>query len=235
VADAAGQRTQMASLVNAVFILLTMLFLAGLFEDLASAVLGAVVIDAALGLIHFKVAKHFMVSRRDFAIFVVTAFGLFFIGVVAGIVLGLIVSLLLLIQRASKTPFRRMAYDPADQVYVEADTNPDATTVDGVLVLKVNGPLFFADVESFRTALLNLVSTSDVTAVVIDLEATPEMDLDGADMLTEVHEKLTDRGIRLLLTHADEDELELMRRAGTMDAIGEHNLFPTVRAAVAAT
>ena len=166
--------------------------------------------------------------------FVATAVGLFFVGVVAGIVLGVVLSLVLLISRASKSPLRRMAYDPAEQVYVEADTHPDATTPDGVLVVEMNGPLFFADAAPFRSHLLDLVSANDATTVVLDLEATPEIDLDGADMLTKVHGQLADSGVRILLTHADAAELDLLRRAGTMDAIGETNVFETVRAAVAA-
>lgn len=98
----------------------------------------------------------------------------------------------------------------------------------------MNGPLFFADAGPFRSHLLDLVSTNDATTVVLDLEATPEIDLDGADMLTKVRGQLADRGVRLLLTHADGEELDLLRRAGTLDAIGETNVFETVRAAVAA-
>jgi SulP family sulfate permease len=98
----------------------------------------------------------------------------------------------------------------------------------------MNGPLFFADAAPFRSHLLDLVSANDATTVVLDLEATPEIDLDGADMLTKVHEQLADRGVRILLAHADAAELDLLRRAGTMDAIGEMNFFETVRAAVAA-
>jgi sulfate permease, SulP family len=235
VSESSGQKTQLAGLSVAGLTVLTLLFLAGMFSNLPQAVLGAVVVDAALGLIHFKVAARFSAtSRRDFSVFVATAIGLFFVGVVAGIVLGVVLSLLLLIQHASKTPLRRMAYDPADQAYVEADTHPDATTPDGVLVVKVNGPLFFADAASFRTGLLNLVSANGLTTVVVDLEATPAIDLDGADMLTKVHDQLTDRGLRLLLTHADTPELDLLRRAGTLDVIGEKNIFETVRAAVTA-
>ena len=137
VAEGSGQKTQLAGLTVAGLTVLTLLFLAGMFSNLPQAVLGAVVIDAALGLIHFKVAARFFVaSRRDFLVFVGTAIGLFFVGVVAGIVFGVVVSLLLLISRTSKSPLRRMAYDPEDQVYVEADTHPDATTPDGVLVVK---------------------------------------------------------------------------------------------------
>ena len=66
------------------------------------------------------------------------------------------------------------------------------------------------------------------------LEATPVIDLDGADMLTKVHRQLADGGVRLLLTHADTDEFDVLERAGTIDAIGQANVFETVRAAVAA-
>jgi MFS superfamily sulfate permease-like transporter len=70
---------------------------------------------------------------------------------------------------------------------------------------------------------------------VVDLEATPGVDLDAADMLTKVHGQLADLGVCLLLTHADTTELDLLRRAGTLHAVGEENVFETVRATVAAT
>ena len=235
VSESSGQKTQLAGLTVAGLTVLTLLFLAGMFSNLPQAVLGAVVVDAALGLIHFKVAARFSAtSRRDFIVFVATAIGLFFVGVVAGIFFGLVVSLLLLISRASKSPLRRMAYDAEDEVYVEAELHPEATTPDGVLVVEVNGPLFFADAAPFRAGLLELVAASDATTVVVDLESTPAIDLDGADMLTKVHGQLADRGVRLLLTHADTAELDMLRRAGTLDAVGEENIFETVRAAVAA-
>jgi MFS superfamily sulfate permease-like transporter len=235
VSESSGQKTQLAGLTVAGLTILTLLFLAGMFSDLPQAVLGAVVVDAALGLIHFKVAARFSAkSRRDFIVFTATAIGLFFVGVVAGIFFGVVISLLLLVARASRSPLRVMAYDEANEVYVEADTHPDATKPDGVLVVSVSGPLFFADAAPFRTGLLQLLAASDATTVVVDLAATPEIDLDAADMLTKVHGQLAARGVRLLLTHADATELDMLRRAGTLDAVGDENIFETVRAAVAA-
>ena len=234
VAESSGQKTQLAGLSVAGLTVLTLLFLAGMFSDLPQAVLGAVVVDAALGLIHFDVVAHFLTSRRDFGVFVVTAIGLFFVGVVAGIVLGLIVSLLLLIQQASRTPFRRMVYDADNQVYVEAVDQSEVTATDGVVVLDVNGPLFFADAAPFRAAIHKLVLEKGVHTIVVDLEATPVIDLDGADMLTKIHGELADTGVRLMITHADTAELELLRRAGTLTELGDDNIFATVRAAVAA-
>jgi SulP family sulfate permease len=236
VSEGAGQKTQLAGLTVAGLTVVTLLFLAGLFSNLPKAVLGAVVVDAALGLIHFKVARRIAAaSRRIFGVFVATALGLFFVGVVAGIIFGLVLSLLLLVQRSAKSPLRRMGYDAADQVYVEADSHPDATTPDGVLVVKVDGPLFFADAATFRTDLLNLLAAAaDVTTVVVDFEATSHIDLDGADMLTKVNGELADTGVRLLLTHTNASELDMLRRAGTLNAVGEANVFETARAAVAA-
>jgi len=235
VSESAGQKTQLAGLTVAGLTVLTLLLLAPMFTNLPQAVLGAVVIDAALGLIHFKVAgRFFAASRLNFLVFAATAVGLFFVGVVAGIVFGVLLSLILLISRTSRSPLRRMAFDPADHVYVEADTHPDATTPDGVLVLEMNGPLFFADAVPFRAHLLDLVSANDATTVVLDLEATPVVDLDGADMLTKVQGQLAESGVRVLLVHADAEELDVLRRAGTMEAVGEENVFETVRAAVVA-
>jgi SulP family sulfate permease len=235
VSENSGQKTQLAGLTVAGLTVLTLLFLAGMFSNLPQAVLGAVVIDAALGLIHFKVARRFFAtSRPDALVFVGTGIGLFFVGVVVGIILGVVVSLVLLISLTSRSPLRRMAYHPEEQVYVEADTHPEATTPEGVLVVALNGPLFFADAAPFRSHLLDLVSANDATTVVLDLEATPEITLDGADILTKVHGELAERGVRILLAHADAVEFDLMKRAGTMDAIGETNFFETVRAAVAA-
>jgi sulfate permease, SulP family len=235
VSEGAGQKTQLAGLTVAGLTVVTLLFLAGLFSNLPKAVLGAVVVDAALGLVHFKVATRIAAaSSRIFGVFVATAIGLFFVGVVAGIIFGLVLSLLLLVQRSAKSPLRRMGFDSVDQVYVEADTHPDATTPDGVLVVKVDGPLFFADAATFRTDLLNLVAAAEVTVVVVDFEATSHIDLDGADMLTKVNGELADTGVRLMLTHTNASELDMLQRAGTLNAVGEANVFETARAAVAA-
>ena len=88
VADLAGQKTQLASLFTAGLILLTILFLAGFFTTLPQAVLGAVVIDAGISLVKIQEFKHYRLNRRDFAAFLATALVVFFVGVLAGVVMG---------------------------------------------------------------------------------------------------------------------------------------------------
>ena len=98
VADAAGQRTQMASILNAALVLLTLLFFASLFEDLAAAALGAIVIDAMVGLIDFaEMRRYWRVSRSDFLFFMSAMAGILLVDIIHGIIIGVVLSLLMLI------------------------------------------------------------------------------------------------------------------------------------------
>jgi high affinity sulfate transporter 1 len=234
VADLAGQKTQMASLLTAVFILLTVLFLAGLFTNLPEAVLGAVVIDAAIGLVKVPVLKRVRnTSGLDFAAFVAAGLGLFFIGVLAGVVIGVVLSLLLLIWKASKAPVRRMGYDAKENVYVDADKHPEAVQADGVVVAELAGPLFFADAAPFRESVLDMVEET-TRAVVVDLGSTNLIDMDGAEVLTKMHEELGRRNVKLVLARVADNELGILGKSGALQTIGEEHVYVTVRHAVAA-
>ena len=116
VADGARQKTQLSLLIVAALIILTLLFLTGLFATLPEAVLGAIVIDAAVGLLQWRVPMRYRkVSGRALAAYLVTGLGLFFVDVVVGVVVGVVLTLLLVISAASKSPVRRLAYDEQAQ------------------------------------------------------------------------------------------------------------------------
>ena len=233
VADGAGQKTQLSLLVVAALTVVTLLFLTGLFATLPEAVLGAIVIDAAAGLLHWRAPARFLaVDRRSFAVFVVTGIGLFFVSVVAGVIVGVVLSLLLLISAASRSPVQRMAYDKGEHTWVDARAHPDAAENEGVLVAAILGPLFFADAAACKARILRMVGESDPSVVVLDLGTTPDIDLDGADALTKVAVQLRSRGVRLLLARVDSERLALLRRAGTLEAVGDESVFVTVRDAV---
>ena len=174
VADAAGQRSQMASLINAAFMLLTILLLASLFEKLPSATLGAVVIDAMVGLITFvPLKRYFRVNRADWVFFMGAGVGILFFGIIQGILAGVVLSLLLLIARSSQTSVRRLGYDRASGSYHAVDRTAGLETVPGILIARVDGPLFFADADRFRTRIQELVRTNGPpTAVVSFIPST---------------------------------------------------------------
>jgi sulfate permease, SulP family len=233
VADMAGQKTQLASLLTAGLILLTILLLTGFFTTLPDAVLGAVVIDAGISLIKFEEFRFYRLSNRDFAAFIATALAVFFVGVLAGVVAGVTLALLLLIVSSSKTPTRRMAFDRDDNVYVHLDHHPEAELVPGVLVVGIYGPLFFADADNFRSSVLQFVKATHPHSVVVDLTAVATMDMDGMRALWQLAQDLRSRNIRVLLVNVGKEHIELMRRTGTLDELGADNIHRTVREAVA--
>jgi sulfate permease, SulP family len=233
VADIAGQKTQLASLLTAGLILLTIVLLTGFFTTLPDAVLGAVVIDAGISLIKFREFRFYRMSNRDFAAFMATALAVFFLGVLAGVVAGITLALLLLIVSSSKTPTRQMAFDRDNDVYVHLDHHPEAELIPDILVVGIHGPLFFADADNFRSSVAQLVKTTHPHSVVVDLTAVATLDMDGMRALLELGRELRDQSIRLLLVHVGKDHIELMRRTGALEEFDADNIHPTVRAAVA--
>ena len=231
VADTAGQRTQMASLLNAVLVLLTMLFLAALFEDLPSAALGAVVIDAMVGLITFsRLRRYRRVNRFDFAFFCGAMLGILFFGVIAGIAIGVVLSLLLLVARASTPALHRLGLHPRTGAYLDLARHDDLVPTPGIVIVRLDGPLFFADANRFRDGLERIVAAEaePVRAVVFDAEAVSQTDTDGADVLIELAQRYADRGIELSLARVQSAVLEMWTRAGVLEALGEGRVFHTV-------
>jgi sulfate permease, SulP family len=233
VADMAGQKTQLASLLTAGLILATILLLTGFFTALPDAVLGAVVIDAGISLIKFEEFRYYRLSRRDFAAFAATALAVFFVGVLAGVVVGVAVALLLLIVSSSQTPARQMAFDPDHDVYVHADHHPEAHLIPGIVVVGMNGPLFFADAYNFRSSVLQLVKANSPHSAVIDLTAVATMDMDGIRALLQLSRDLQGDRVKVLLVNPGEENVELMERAGALEEIRADDIHRTVRSAVA--
>ena len=236
VADAAGQRSQAASLINAALILLTILLLASLFEKLPGATLGAVVIDAMLGLITFTgLRRYYAVNRADWAFFMGAGLGILFFGIIQGIVIGVVLSLLLLIARSSRTSVRPLGYDASSHSYHALARSDGLETMPNVLIARIDGPLFFADADRFRVRIQELAGQSgSLDRVVIDAEAVHLTDTDGADMLIQVAQELESHGAALELAQTHPPTLALWRRAGLIDVIGEDAVFASVREAVAA-
>ncbi|MDX6582017.1 MAG: sulfate permease, SulP family [Solirubrobacterales bacterium] len=236
VADTAGQRTQMASLINAAMVLLTMLFLASLFKDLPGAALGAVVIDAMVGLITLADGRrYYRINRPDWVFFMGAMLGILFFGIIAGIVIGVALSLLMLIGRASNPGVRVLGRRPGSDAYLDVTRHEGLDTNPGIVVVRIDGPLFFANANRFRDAVRELVAAADepVRAVVIDAEAISQTDTDGADVITELAQELGKRQISVALARVESRISELWERAGTLEAVGTP-IFHTTSEAVEA-
>src|SRR5262249_24898273 len=144
---------------------------------------GAVVIDAMVGLITLvDLKRYYRVNPADWVFFTGAGLGILFFGIIQGVLVGVVLSLLLLIARSSQTSVRRLGYNPETGSYHAVIRSAGLETTPGLLVARVDGPLFFADAGRFRTRIHELIAEqATTTAVVIDVDAVHLTDTDGAD------------------------------------------------------
>jgi MFS superfamily sulfate permease-like transporter len=230
----AGARTAMAFVVSVALVVLTILFLTGLFVNLPEAALAAIVIHAVMGMIKpLKIWGLRQVQVPDFWLALVAFLGVLLIGVMAGIVIGVVLSLLLLLLRLGTPHTAVLGRDP-DRGFVDMSRNPAAVPVPGVLVLRVDGPLVFASIDG---ALDNLRTALDAAAeppgvVVLDLSATYEIDVTAADALAALVDDLRLDGTELRFAGARAPVREYAARLGIANLAGIAQPYPTVAAAV---
>jgi SulP family sulfate permease len=232
---AAGARSQLSGLVVAVLTIVTLLLLTGLFEDLPEATLAAVVIAAVAELVDIAALRRLRAlgSAPDFLAALAALLGVLVFDTLPGLFIGIGVSLVLLVYRASRPHVARLGRLPGpDGAYVDLTRASEARSPDGVAVLRVEGSLFFANADAVRHALLAAAREDGVRAVVLDAETTPAIDATAAEMLRQVAGDLHRDGRQLLLARDVAGVRELLTRAGADDLTAVHR---SVQEAVDAT
>jgi SulP family sulfate permease len=151
----------------------------------------------------------------------------------AGILIGVVLSLVMLIERSSRTNIRRLHRDAASGSYHDVSRHEGLTPIPGIVVARVDGPLFFADADRFRARIQELLREEQPSkGAVVDSEAVHLTDTDGADILIQVAEELHGQEMQLVLARVHPPVLALWRRAGVLDVVGEDGVFETVHDAV---
>jgi len=198
-ADSAGQKTQVSSLVVVGMLIVTLLFLTSLFSDLPEAALGAIVIHAVIGLIRFGPIRSLRERNRvDFWAAVSTLVGVLVFDVLAGLMIGVLVSLAGLMSRAVRPRISWLARDGSSDGFIARD-RPSAVDLPGISIVRFEAELFFANVGSLREAVLTEVETNQPAAVVFDAEAISDVDTTAADELVKLGEELRRREIEFAL------------------------------------
>ena len=233
-ADAAGARTQVSSLVTAAVVIVTVAFLAPLFHNLPNAALGAIVITSVIGLMDVGEMRRYYASRRtDFVVALAALLGVITTDVLTGLVIAVLLSLVMLLYRASRpyiTTLGRVPEQPGE--YSDVSRHPRYPQVPGMLVLRVDAPLYFFNSNVARDQILSQVAATQPGAVVLDLGASADLDISSNDMLQELAGTLRGEGVALLLAQARGAVRDRLRKTGAMTVIGEENVYRSVDGAV---
>ncbi|MDR6971604.1 sulfate permease [Leifsonia shinshuensis] len=235
--DRSGARSGLASLTSGVTVLLTLLFLAPLFSNLPKAVLGALIIEAVvMGMMDFpEMRRLFRVKKTDFWIAIIALLGTLVFGVLAGVVIGIGLSLLWLVAVATHPDMPILGRERGTQVFREADEHPDDEVVPDVAVLRFDGGLFFATADALEDRLRDIIqSNPDLTGIVLDCEGIDFIDSQGASALDDIVTLVQDAGVELRLTRVKPGPRAVLERDGVLARIGADHIHGNIHRAVVA-
>ena len=236
--EAAGARTPVASLTTGGLVLLTLIVLAPVFSHLPKAVLAAVIIDAVVfGMIDVaEIRRLHRVARFDFWIAIAAILGVLSVGVLAGVAVGVALSLAWLIYVATSPRMPVLGREPGTQVFRELDDHPGDETFSGIGVVRLDSGLFFATAEALDSRVRAVIQESDprLHALVLDLEGVDFVDSQGAAKLAELHEVAGADGVTLRLARAKPQVVATLEADGIVAALGDDHIHGNVHEAVEA-
>jgi anti-anti-sigma factor len=236
--DQSGARSQMSSVVTGVFVILTMLFLAPLFSDLPKAVLAAVIIDAVVfGMIDVPAMRRlFRVKRFDFWIAVAAIVGVLTFGVLAGVVIGIVLSIIWLVYVSTRPAIVELGNQPGTQVFRDLAGDGEGVTHPGLAVLRFDGGLFFANADALQDRLRDILIDREppVRTVVIDCGGVNFIDSQGAETLRELHEVAEHQGLAFHLSNLKADVREVLDADGLLELYGADRIHAKTYLAVEA-
>lgn len=235
--DAAGGRTQLASLVAAAALVLFLLLLTPLLRLLPSVALGAIVAFAGAQLIDLdEHARLYRVARLGFLNALLVTLGVLVVGVVPGIVIGVMLSLIVLLGRLARPVDAVLQQAPGAVNFHDLGDPSARETVPGLIAYRFYAPLVFANADHFMQRIRGLVagSPNPVRCVLVDVQAVTEVDVTAAEMLVRLGAELGARGIRFKFARANRPLREQIVRLGLGEHLEESTVYPSVHAAVEA-
>lgn len=235
--DGAGARSRVSLLIAWLAILVTLLFLTPLFAPLPEAVLAALIIHAVWHLIAARKLHRFRaLSTQEWVLGGITFLGVILIDVLPGMVIGVLLTMLQMAYRSSRPHVGVLGRVPGVAgAFSDVTRHPTSQPIEGLLVLRLDAPLYFANAQSVVDRVRDLLDAADpsVRAVVLDADTQDALDVTGADAIASVAADLSARGIPLFVGAMHETVRSFLRDHHFVELAADHDL-PTLAAAVEA-
>jgi sulfate permease, SulP family len=232
---ASGARTQLAGVLSGGVVALTLVVLTPLFRPLPHAVLASVVIMAVAGLVDVREARRlWTVKRSDFWLLALAFAGTLVFGVERGLGISVVASLAVVLRQTTRPHIAVLGRIPGTTQFRNVERSPSAVTTDGVLVVRVDAPLYFANLDYLREKLSNLEEEQDgrMRVLVLDASSVTELDSSADTALVEIAEDFATRNIQLYLAGVKGRLLDVMRRSGSYERLGPMHFFLSADEAV---
>jgi high affinity sulfate transporter 1 len=235
VAEAAGARTQLTSVIGALAIAFLLLMAPNLLQHMPTAALAAVVIAAAIGLIEVTDLKRiYRIQQWEFWLSIVCFVGVAVLGVIPGIGLAIAIAIVEFLWDGWRPHSAVLGRAHGVKGYHDITRYPDARQIPGLVLFRWDAPLFFANAEFFKERALDAVAKSPTPVhwLVVAAEPVTSVDVTAGDTLAELDEALHARGIELCFAELKDPVKDKLKKFGLLAQLGENSFFPTIGAAV---
>ncbi|GLJ34406.1 hypothetical protein SUGI_0691740 [Cryptomeria japonica] len=240
----AGCKTAVSNIVMAIAVMITLLFLTPLFHYTPLVVLSSIIISAMLGLIDIPAAYHlWKVDKVDFLVCMGAYVGVVFGNIEIGLIIAVTISLLRLILHVSRPHTAVLGNIPNTTVYRNAEQYPDAARVPGILILRIDAPIYFSNASYLRERIMRWIMDEEerlakmkedtLQYVIIDMAPVTTVDTSGIRMLEELKKTVELTGLQLALSNPGSDLMEKLEKAKFTEFLGPNWLFLTVGEGVA--
>ena len=230
-----GARTQLAELITAAAALLTMLFLAPLIALMPQATLAAIVIIYSIGLIKPVDFRHILEIRRTEFLWALTALaGVALLGTLQGILVAIVVSLVALAYQTADPPVRVLGRKPGTDVFrPRSKEHPEDETFPGLLMLQVEGRVFFVNAERIADKVKALADEAMPSVVALDFTGVPDLEYTALKMLIDAEKKQRERGVSIWLVGLNPEVLSVIQRSSIGEVLGRERMHFNLELAVA--
>ena len=235
VAESAGAKTQVTGLVGAAAIVLMLVAFPGLFKNLPSTTLAAVVITAAFSLVEISgIRKLYRLRRSEFLLAIACFLSVALLGVLLGILIAIGLALLSFIKRSWYPYHAVLGRIDGQKGYHDVSRHPEARQIPGLVLFRWDAPLFFANADAFQDEIKRAIqqSSGPVRWVVVTAEPVTDVDTTAADSVHELHDELAAAGILLCFAEMKDVVMDQLGRYELLTVIGLNRFYPTIGMAV---
>jgi sulfate permease, SulP family len=229
--DNAGAKTPLSLVFASATIAFCLLFLTGFLQNLPTVILAAIVLVAISGLFDLKEMQHlYRINKQEFYVAMIALVGVLIWGILTGVLLAAIVTLLLMIKATSKPNVAFLGRIPGTKRYTDLERHPDNEVVEGVLIVRVESAILYFNVENIKEEIWAKINseTHPIHTVILDLNSSPNVDIAGARFLKHLFMELKDKNICLKIAEARSEVRDILRSENMEDLMGHISRFVSV-------
>ncbi len=234
-ADSSGGKSQMASIITAVAVLITAAALTWLFFYLPEATLGAIVIHAVWKNINFRrISRYKKITNLDFATALVAMLGVLALGLLEGLLLAALLGLIVLLFGTKQRNTAVLGKVPNTPIFRSLEYYPEGETYPGLLILRFDGSLFFANTHDFVMAAQRALAAAEPPPKVLLLDCESINNVDATAVMTfkEFRNQLEKSGIDMRFARVKAHVLNIMERGELTEVVSPEKFYPDVQTAV---